>query len=68
MDCIDPAEDTAVAEEAEKQKSVTSRQLTGAKEGNSQESSSESDRNEDEDSILWTNNKFSALRRPEINF
>lgn len=29
-------------------------------------SSSESERNEDEDSILWTNNKFSALRKQEF--
>ncbi|XP_034245299.1 3'-5' exoribonuclease 1-like [Thrips palmi] len=68
LDCTDQKENADVAEEAPKYGGVSGKQLSGAKEGNSNESSSESDRNEDEDSILWTNNKFSALRRAEMNF
>lgn len=68
LDCTAQEEDAAKVEEAQKHASVTGKQVTGVNEGNSHESSSESDCNEDEDSILWTNNKFGALRRTQINF
>lgn len=52
-------------EESEKGNSETALEDSCAKADTARGSSSESDHNEDEDAIMWNNNKFSALRKQE---
>lgn len=67
VDCTSPKNTSSQKENDSKERGqhTKAKQEESANEDKAPESSSDSDPNEDEVPILWTNNKFSALRKQE---